>query len=431
MSVDGRGRQDAPETVEASPRGGLGGRDFLLLLAATLGAFANFAPLLSVVPLWSAEGGARLGGVGAATGVTMATTVCAQLTMGRLLRRFELRHLLAAGVLLLGLPTFAYLLSPALMWVLGVSAVRGVGFGLVVVAGSALVAETVPAGQRGRAVGWYGVAVGLPQVALLPLGVWCAGRFGFAPVFVVAGVLGVLAAPLAVAMSGHRSDGGARRSSAGRRAWRGRARGLVCPPAVLVLAACSLGGVTSFLPLVLEGPAEAAPTALFALFAAMVVGRWAAGVWSDRRGAGRLVVPGAVACALGTAGFAAATSPAADVSPVATAVAAAVVFGLGFGIVQNDTLVVMFRRAGAGGNGTVSTAWNLAFDAGTGVGAVSVGLVSQGLGVAGAYAVAAVLILGVVPFAWRDTRGERGRPASVDGTPADGRRQAVPDRGAP
>ena len=31
------------------------GRDFLLLLACTLLAFANFSPLLSVLPLWSAK----------------------------------------------------------------------------------------------------------------------------------------------------------------------------------------------------------------------------------------------------------------------------------------------------------------------------------------------------------------------------------------
>ncbi|WP_285830315.1 MFS transporter [Streptomyces meridianus] len=392
------------------------------MLAATLGTFANFAPLLSVVPLWSAEGGSGHGGVGAATGVTMATTVCAQLGMGWLLRRFELRHLLAAGALLLGVPTFAYLASSELGWVLAVSGVRGLGFGLVVVTGSALIAELVPVGQRGRAVGWYGVAVGVPQVTLLPLGVWCSGRFGFAPVFVVTGMLGVLALPLVAAMSGRRSGGGREparvrvpEAAPVGRGSGGRWRGLAVPPGVLAVAACALGGVTSFLPLALGGSSVAAPVALFALSAALVVGRWGAGVWNDRVGAGRLVVPAAVACGLATGGFAVVSGPVPDVVAVAGAVTAAVVYGLGFGALQNDTLVVMFRRAGPGGNGMVSTVWNLAFDAGTGMGAVAVGLLSQGVGMDGAYAVAAALMLVAVVFAVRDRVVDRAPAQGAGG----------------
>ncbi|MCT2592529.1 MFS transporter [Streptomyces sp. N2-109] len=383
---------------------GLGGRDFLLLMAATLGTFSNYAPLLAVASLWSAEGGSGHGGVGAATGVTMATTVAVQLVMGRLLRRFGLCRILASGALLLGLPTFAYVFSSSLAWVLAVSAVRGAGFGMVAVAGSALVAELVPARQRGRAVGWYGIAVGLPQVICLPLAVWCAESFGFTPVFLATGALSVLAAPLAAMMTGQRVEEPRPQAGLVAQGTVGRLRPLAGPWTVLIVSACALGGVTSFLPLAMEGP-TAAPTALFVLSTAVIAGRWAAGVWSDRAGVGLLLVPGVLACALGTGGFALATS--AVPGAALLAVASAAVYGLGFGALQNDTLVVMFRRAGPSGNGTASTAWNMAYDAGTGVGAVGVGLFSQALAVNGAYAVAAALIMVVVPFARRDGVRER------------------------
>jgi MFS family permease len=397
---------------------GLAGRDFLLLIAATLGTFSNYAPLLSVASLWSAEGGSGHAGAGAATGMTMATTVGVQLVMNQLLRRYGLRRILAAGALLLGLPTFAYPVSSGLEWVLAVSAVRGVGFGMVAVAGSTLVAELVPPGQRGRAVGRYGIAVGLPQVVCLPVGVWCAQRFGFTAVFVVTGALSVLAAPLAGLMSGQRvtesgeqdkgeataGQGGPGRPAAG-------VRPLAGPWAMLIVSACALGGVTSFLPLVLKGDA-AAPTALFVLSAAVIVGRWAAGSFSDRAGSGRLLVPGVLACAVGTAGFAGAAT-----SPPAAAVLASVAagtYGLGFGALQNDTLVMMFRRAGPQGHGVASTAWNMAYDAGTGVGALAVGVASQAVGVDGAFAAAAVLIGLVGPLA----RHERIRESAHRDTPA-------------
>ncbi|MGW7520037.1 MFS transporter [Streptomyces sp. NPDC054796] len=434
---------------------GLNGRDFRLLMIATLGTFANYAALLAVVPLWSAEGGAKYGGVGAATGVTMAATVAVQFCMGSLLRRLSLRQILAVGALLLGLPTFAYPFSSGLGFVLAVCAVRGVGFGMVAVAGSALTADLVPEHQRGRAVGRYGFAVGLPQVVLLPLGVWTATAFGFTAVFLVTGALCVLTVPLVLAMSGRRAprlaeevrddgrvdgqadgQGGeadAREGSAsagvhepgtggpGGTAGTDRTAGtdaqprgfaryreLATPFALLLASAGALGGLTSFLPLSLDAPGTA-PVTLTVLFTAGMVGRWAAGVRSDRVGVGGLLPASVAACALGMAGFAAtdALGGAGSVAEGVAAVASAAVFGLGFGALQNDTLVVMFRRAGPEGSGTASTVWNMAYDGGTGAGSLATGLLAQGLGFAGGFVTAALVIAGTAPW----SRPSKHRPA--------------------
>ncbi|MFK8850034.1 MFS transporter [Streptomyces sp. Ac-502] len=371
-----RRRQRRPHGVRR-PATGLAGRDFLLLLLATLGTFANYAPMLTVVPLWTARGAAGEGGAGAATAVTMATTVAVQLCMGRLTRRFTLRRLLCAGALLLGLPTFGYVLSSGLAWVLTVSAVRGVGFGVVAVTGSALVAELVPPEQRGRAVGWYGVAVGLPQVALLPLGAWLAADGHFGAVFAAAGALSVAAVPLVAAMSG-RSAARSRPSRSPEPSASGSYRPLLRPALLLAAASAALGGLTSFLPFVLAR-LDLAPTALLVLFVAMIVGRWAAGVWSDRRGPGRLVLPAAALCAPAVAVLAL-TAGHEETVPVALAMVA--LYGLADGALQNETLVLMFRRAGPHGSGAAGTAWNMAYDGGTGLGSAGVGLAAPWLGAA-------------------------------------------------
>lgn len=397
-------------------RTGLAGRDFFLLLAATLGTFSNYAPLLSVAPLWSAEGGSGYTAVGAATGVTMATTVGVQLCMSWLLKRLSLRRMLIIGSLLLGLPTFVYPVSAAMDWVLAVSAVRGVGFGMVAVAGSALVAELIPADSRGRAVGWYGIAVGLPQVVCLPLGVWAAEHIGFTAVFVTAGVLSVLAAPLAAAIRVPAPTGPGRprpRPRTGPVQLRAVSR----PFTVLITTACALGAVTSFLPLALAQPSAATP-ALFLLTGAVIVGRWVAGIVSDRSGVGRLMGPSVLACAVGMGGFGLAAAHPDGAAAVSGA--AAVIYGLGFGALQNDTLVLMFQRSGPNGHGMASTLWNMAYDAGTGAGAVAVGLTSYALGIDGAFAAAATLILLVVPLAFRDARsGRLADAASAEGHSAE------------
>ncbi len=230
---------------------------------------------------------------------------------------------------------------------------------------------------------------------------WLAEHAGFTPVFVAAGALSVLAA---VAVKAQRSGPG--ESGAEDRDTKsdgGPLRPLGRPFTVLITSACALGGVTTFLPLALDAP-SAAPVALFLLSGAIVVGRWAAGVFSDRRGTGRLLVPSALACAVGMGGLGLATASSGD-GAVLSAVAASL-YGLGFGALQNDTLVIMFRRSGPRGHGTASTAWNMAYDAGTGIGAAAVGLTSHALGVDGSFTAAAVLILLAAPLALRDARTE-------------------------
>jgi MFS family permease len=391
---------DAQRPAAAGESRGLTNRNFLLLLAATAGAFSNYAPMLSVVPLWSDEGGSGTAGVGATTGVTMGATVAVQLFMPWLLRGLTLRTVFAAGALLLGAPTFAYLLSSGLVPILLVSALRGIGFGMVAVAGSALVAELVTEEKLGRAVGWYGIAVGVPQVVCLPLAVWGVERFGFAAVFTLSALLSVAAAPVirAVAAGGHETSRAS--SSPGsprpeRTAVAGRLRPLVSPWTVLITAACALGGVTSFLPLALSEGTVAA-TALFVLSAAIIGGRWGAGWLSDRLGAGRLLMPSVLACAVGMGGFAAAVG---GTPPWPASLIGAAVYGCGFGALQNDTLVVMFAQAGPRGRGLASTVWNMAYDAGTGIGSAGVGVLSGVFTVSGAFTVAALVVAAAFPLA--------------------------------
>lgn len=385
-------------TSERQPRrtgSGLASRDFVLLLIAAAGSFANYAPLLSVVPMHIARGGA-LSGV--ATGITMATTVMIQLCMPRLQSRFRLRSILAGGTLVLGIPTFGYMLSSSAAWILAVCAVRGAGFGMVAVAGSALAAALAPESHRGRAVGWYGMAVGLPQLACLPVGVWAARYLGFDTVFIATGAASIAAFPLVMTMRpGGRPPRGAD-GPGGSALYRCLAR----PWLLLLAAACAFGGITAFVPL-MPGSPGVAPISLFLMSAAGMAGRWTAGVISDRAGSGRLLVPGVVACVLGLGCLAAS---AAFSVPLLTLPAAAV-YGLGFGTLQNDTLTAMFRRAGSGGHGPASTVWNLAYDAGTGLGATAIGWGSDSLGLGGAFAVSAAVIAALTPAAHRISARER------------------------
>ncbi|MEU6264809.1 MFS transporter [Saccharopolyspora shandongensis] len=367
----------------AKDRTALQHRSFRLLLVATVGGFAGYVLLMPVLPLWAVEGGAGEVAAGATNAVFMLVTVLTQLGMPWLLKRIDYRIAFALGTVLIGLPTPLYALSSELWLLLGVSCLRGVGFGLLTVTGAALVAELVPAAQRGRAAGLYGLSIGLPNVLFLPAGVWLTQTIGFGPLFWIAGALPVAATAAALGMSRVRAKTVERSGTS--------AFPLALLPSwtVMTTAAIAAGGLTAFLPLAVTG--TVAPAALLAFGAATMLGRWAAGQLGDRLGHSRVLVPAVLLAALGTGLLAVAAWGAA---PVALVGAAA--FGAGFGAVQNITLIVMFERTASG---VASTAWNIAYDAGQGLGSIGFGALVTLSGYPVTFAVAAILIAIGTPLA--------------------------------
>ena len=381
---------------------GITGTAFRLMLGATVLGFGGYALLLAVVPLWAAAGGAGALGAGATTGVLMATTVATQLLVPWLLVRLGYRWVLALGLLFLGAPAPLLALSSHLAPVLAISAVRGVGFGLVTVAGSALVAELVPAAQHGRAAGRYGLAVGLPQLVLLAAGPAMVDRLGFAVVFVAAGVLPVLGLLL---VPGIRVPAGRAPDPPAARVPGSLTRSAVPPVVAMLTCSIAQGGLITFLPLAVPDAGLLVALALLATSAGGLLGRLVAGELVDRRGwGGRLLAPGMLLAAVGLLVEVAAIGSGGG---VLLAVGAAAV-GVGFGAVQNDALTALFTAFGRARYGAASAVWNMAFDAGTGVGAVGLGAVAEPFGFGAAFATAAALLCGGV-LAVRPGRRSGGR----------------------
>ena len=364
---------------------------FVLVLLA----FGGFSLLLPVVPLAVVRGGGSELVAGATTGVFMTVTVLVQLLTPRLTGALGYRWVLAIGSALLGLPSGLLALFDGPFAVLAVSGVRGAGFGMMTVAGSALVAELAPPGMLGRATSLIGLAVGISEAIFLPVGLWLLEVFGLATVAWSAtafGVVGLVAAarlPDAHPTPVEESDPLALSRKA--------VLVLLAGP-FLVMVAVSLpyGAAASFLSPALDSivsgsGAVVAGVGLGLLGVGVIVGRTFAGLISDRRGPGALVWPGLAVAALGMAGIAGLLSVSANpwwfIAPT-------VVFGLGFGAVQNEALVGSFERMPRSRLGTASASWNISFDAGTGLGSVVMGGFA-GFGYVVLFTIAAGVVLAV------------------------------------
>jgi MFS family permease len=339
----------------------------LLLLGASSTAFALYL-LLSVVPLYAEAAGGGSSGAGLATATFMLAGVLTQVWTPGLLARFGYRAVLTVGLLLLGPVSLLYVPVEALAPVLAVTLARGAGFGCVIVVLVALAVELASPSRRGEALGLYGVAITLPAIFANGLGVWLADHLGYPPVFLLGGAAPLLGLVATFVTGGVPWPAGQNGDRTG--FWAGLKRGPLLRLFLLFASSTATAGVlVTFLPLAApsEGPFSAA-LALVLLWIAAALGRWWAGRFADRRGARPLLVPGLAVAALGMAALALTHD-----GPVLLFGSAA--FGAGFGVLQSATLVLTMERVSETERGLGSALWNVAFDAGTGLGALLFGFV--------------------------------------------------------
>jgi len=383
------------------------------LLALTASGFIGYSALFPVAPMWAVRGGANEAGAGWVNGVLMLATILTQPSVPKLLNRFGAGRVLAAGLVLLNSPALLHLFSDHLTWILTLSTIRGLGFGILTVTGSAAVANLVAPARHGAAIGVYGASIAVPQLLLLPAGPWLADVAGFWLVFAVATlpVVMISAAPrLARALReqeserGHDAPGSATEESDPAKTGRYRtlARGLV-PPMVILLGVTLAGGaLITFTPQMSTSTA-ATTGGLTLLTATAALSRWRLGAFADRYGATAFLVP-LIMCTV--AGLVLAAVSVAD--PQSTRIGALLLgmtlVGVAYGGLQNLTLLLSLASVRRKEYNTASAVWNIGFDSGTGVGSVLVGTLAAGLSFPIALIAAAGASLATLPVAMLQRR---------------------------
>ncbi|AZA11730.1 putative transporter [Corynebacterium gerontici] len=388
-------------------------------IIAVAAAFATFSILLPVIPLAVISNGGTESLAGMATGVFMAITVLSQLNTNKAVQCFGYRPVMLVAALLLGLPSLWHIVSFDPVSVLVVAGLRGVGFGALCVAQYSLVGQLVPAGMLGKASGLIGVFVGTSQMLFLPVGLWLIDvGVPMAIVLSLAAAAAFVAAVMCIwipsvepekpqqwtpEMDPATTKVSLRRRVTMRVVRRPRANGMkvtIAPAIALASVSMGFGAVSSFLPASVReaDPVSGASVAgmmLSIVGFAQLVSRYISGSIADRQNkAGLGMLPGLALSSLGMLGMCVVLVYS---LPFFLLVIAALAFGAGFGLVQNDALLEMFLRVPRERLGSASTVWNASFDAGTGVGAIVLGMVAHAHGYVGAFLVGALLVvIGIV-----------------------------------
>lgn len=393
------------------------------LLVLTAAGFSGFAALLPVAPLWAVNGGANEAGSGLVNGVLLLVTVMTQPFVPRLLSHLGTGRVLAASLVLLGVPPLLHLVSDHLGWILLLSVLRGIGFGILTVAGSAVVANLVPRAQHGAAIGAYGAAIAVPQVLLVPAGPWLADAVGFWAVFALGTLplLGISSAPrLARVLREQDAErallppSGPIATVDGNKSQRWLlVSGLVRPMLLLSGVTLAGGALITFAPQMSSAPLVTTG-ALALLTIAAAVTRWGIGPLADRHGPRPFLWPLVLLTAIGLV-LAAISVENPDATRVVMFFAAMTLVGIAYGGLQNLTLVLSLSAVRRKQYGTASAVWNIGFDMGTAVGSMLIGTLAAALSFPPALLVAAAISLLTLPLAFlrgpvADKQRAGGRP---------------------
>ena len=162
-------------------------RRLLACLLATAGSCVGFGVFLTFLPLYAALQGYDPAQVGLVFAAQAVTNVVGRVPIGRVADRFDRRWLVTVGLICLAVALVALGQFVQLTHLMACAVVMGVGMALTFTAIGALIAELVPAVQRGLAMGMYNSCVYLGMMAGSTVMGIALKRIGYPIGFAVAG----------------------------------------------------------------------------------------------------------------------------------------------------------------------------------------------------------------------------------------------------
>jgi len=175
-------------------------RSLLACLVATVGSCIGFGVFLTFLPLYAALHGYDPAQVGLVFAAQAITNVVGRVPIGSLADRIDRRRLVAAGLILLAVALAALGQVTLLGQLMACAVIMGIGMALNFTAIGALIAERVPAAQRGLAMGMYNSCVYLGMMTGSTVMGLALKRVGYPIGFAAAGSMTLAALLLFLSM---------------------------------------------------------------------------------------------------------------------------------------------------------------------------------------------------------------------------------------
>ncbi len=184
----------------AASFGLLHNRRLLACLLATAGSCIGFGVFLTFLPMYASQCGYDPAQVGLVFAAQAATNVVGRIPIGALADRLDRRWLIAVGLIFLAVALAALGQMVQLTYLMGCAVLMGVGMALTFTAIGALIAELVPAVQRGLAMGMYNSCIYLGMMSGSTVMGVALKRIGYPLGFAAAGGMSLVALVLFLLM---------------------------------------------------------------------------------------------------------------------------------------------------------------------------------------------------------------------------------------
>ncbi|MCI0477865.1 MAG: MFS transporter [Anaerolineales bacterium] len=340
----------------------------LIVYAVVFVSFFDNHSLLPIIAPYAKSLGASVALVGLIVGAYSAVNLLGNLGAGYWMDRVGRKPPLIAGLVIVGGALALYPFATDPYALLGLRVVHGFGAALMSPASLAYIGDAASPKARGRAMAFYGAAIGLTVLIGPPLAGVLRDRFGYAYIFAMLSALMFLVVIPAFLFIGENFSRTERASASPLRLLQNRRLGLAYISAFCLMF--SLGGLIVFLPFTGQtlGLTSSRVGMLFASFAlaAIIVQALPFGRMSDRWGRERAMMLGLALIALSL--FALAL-----MQQWETLMIAMFAYGIGFGFLFPAMTALMADETTPQTRGTASGIFTAVYSLGVTVGTSAAG----------------------------------------------------------
>lgn len=358
-------------------------RDFVLILFANFFIFLGFQMTLPTIPLFVEKLGGNDQLIGFVVGIFTFSAL--------LLRPYAGHSLETKGrgfVYLLGLAIFVFSVgsfgfAPGIAFLFVMRVIQGVGWGFSTTASGTIATDLIPPNRRGEGMGYFGLAGNLAMAFGPSLGLAFTGMISFKYFFLICAGFGLIALILSSRVKYKKVNQQPEKPSAKLDLYE---KSALKPSLLLFFLTITFGGIAAFLPLYTADKQIAGIQLYFLLFAVSVmVTRTFAGQLYDKRGHQAVFIPGTIFILIAMIFLS-------WLPNSCILYSAAVLYGLGFGMVQPALQAWAIDKAPLNRKGMANATFYSFFDLGVGIGAMVFGEIGHLLGYSSIYKTSAISV---------------------------------------
>ncbi|MFJ8245616.1 MFS transporter [Peribacillus asahii] len=368
-------------------------RDFILICLANFFVFLGFQMTLPTIPLFveSLGGNDRL--IGVVVGIFTFSALLIRPFAGQLLETKGRRFVFLAGLTIFILTIGVFGFTTSLILLFAIRVIQGIGWGYSTTASGTIATDLIPAKRRGEGMGYYGLS-GNVALAMGPsLGLILVNMISFKELFLICGLLGVIAWISASTIRYKRAE--PMTIAAKTTKWNLYEKSALQPSILIFFISVTFGGISTFLPLYADQRGVTGIQWYFFIFAAaLMTTRIFAGQLYDKHGHKAIYIPSTILISI--AMLLLAWMPNNTVLYIA-----AICYGLGFGALQPALQAWSVEKAAANRKGMANATYFSFFDLGIGFGAILFGQIGYFLDYRSIYITAALsVLLSIVIYIW-------------------------------